>query len=108
MNEEGDALPGLAVDVYGEHLVAQLYVSEIWNEARRELVLARLDALGFGGVYLKLRPKQANVLVETRREDVAPARPVRGEAAQDEIVVHDETVADPAAEVPGTDDGGCA
>jgi 23S rRNA (cytosine1962-C5)-methyltransferase len=79
VNEEGDALPGLAVDVYGDHLVAQLYVGGIWEEAsRRDRVLDRLHALGFAGVYLKLRPKQANVLVDTRRDDLAPALPVRG------------------------------
>ncbi len=79
VNEEGDALPGLAVDVYGDHLVAQLYVGGIWEEAaRRDRVLDRLGALGFDGIYLKLRPKQANVLVDTRRDDLAPALPVRG------------------------------
>ena len=79
VNEEGDALPGLAVDVYGAHLVAQLYVGGIWEDAaRRDRVLDRLHALGFDGIYLKLRPKQANVLVDTRRDDLAPALPVRG------------------------------
>lgn len=92
VNEEGDALPGLAVDVYGEHLVAQLYVSEEWNEARRARVLDRLHALGFAGIYLKLRPKQANVLVDTRRDDLAPAVPVRGEPAPNELVVREEGI----------------
>lgn len=94
VNEEGDALPGLAVDVYGEHLVAQLHLGDAWDDlARRERVLDRLHALGFDGVYLKLRPRQANVLVDTRREDVAPPRPVRGEVAPDELVVHEEGAA---------------
>lgn len=92
VNEDGDALPGLAVDVYGDHLVAQLYVSEEWNDERRARVLDRLHALGFAGVYVKLRPKQANVLVDTRRDDLAPATPVRGEAAESEIVVREEGV----------------
>lgn len=93
VNEEGDALPGLAVDVYGEHIVAQIYVSEEWEvPGRRDRLLDALDALGFDGVYLKLRPKQANVLVDTRREDLAPRAPVRGTAAPDEIVVHEEGV----------------
>jgi 23S rRNA (cytosine1962-C5)-methyltransferase len=93
VNEEGDALPGLAVDVYGEHLVAQLYVSEAWDDAaRRDRVLDRLDALGFDGVYLKLRPKQANVLVDTRRDDLAPRAPVRGTPAPDEIEILEEGV----------------
>jgi 23S rRNA (cytosine1962-C5)-methyltransferase len=93
VNEEGDALPGLAVDVYGDHLVAQLYVSEAWDDRdRRERVLDRLHALGFAGVYLKLRPKQANVLVDTRRDDLAPAHAVRGEDAPAEIVVRENGV----------------
>lgn len=92
VHEEGDALPGLAVDVYGDHLVAQLHVSEIWNEERRARVLDRLHALGFDGVYLKLRPKQANVVVDTRRDDLAPRAPVRGAAAPEEIAIHEEGV----------------
>jgi|GEM_PF-75199 len=83
VNEEGDGLPGLAVDVYGDHLVAQLYASELWDDgARRERVFDALAALGFDGVYLKVRPKQANELVDTRRDDLAPAKPVRGDATQ--------------------------
>lgn len=93
VNEEGDALPGLAVDVYGDHLVAQLYVGGIWDDAaRRDRVLDALAALGFDGVYLKLRPKQANVLVDTRRDDLAPALPVRGTAAPAEIEIREEGV----------------
>lgn len=93
VNEDGDALPGLAVDVYGDHLVAQLYVSDAWDDRdRRERVLDRLHALGFAGVYLKLRPKQANVLVDTRRDDLAPAHAVRGESAPDELVVRENGV----------------
>jgi len=94
VNEDGDALPGLAVDVYGDHLVAQLYAGELWEvPARRERVLDALHALGFDGVYLKVRPKQANVLVDTRRDDLAPRAPVRGVAAPEETVVHEEGVA---------------
>lgn len=93
VNEEGDALPGLAVDAYGDHLVAQLYVGGVWEEAaRRDRVLDALDALGFDGVYLKLRPKQANVLVDTRRDDLAPALPVRGAAAAGELEIREEGV----------------
>lgn len=93
VNEDADALPGLAVDVYGEHLVAQIYVSEEWQAAgRRERLLDALDALGFDGAYLKLRPKQANVLVDTRRDDLAPRLPVRGAPAPEELVVQEEGV----------------
>jgi 23S rRNA (cytosine1962-C5)-methyltransferase len=91
VNEEGDRLPGLAVDVYGGHLVAQIYVSEEWEvEGRKERLLDALDALGFDGIYLKLRPKQSNVLVDTRRDDLAPKTPVRGNAASDPLTVYEE------------------
>jgi 23S rRNA (cytosine1962-C5)-methyltransferase len=94
INEEGDALPGLAVDVYGNHLVVQIYSSEEWEvPGRRDRVLDALHALGFDGVYLKLRPKQSNVLVDTRRDDLAPKLPVRGTpTAEEKIVVYEEGV----------------
>jgi 23S rRNA (cytosine1962-C5)-methyltransferase len=98
VNEEGDGLPRLAVDVYGGWLVAQLYddTSNLdggwWGGARRARVLDALHALGFDGVYLKVRPRQANVLVDTRREDIAPALPVRGQRAPEELTVLEEGV----------------
>jgi 23S rRNA (cytosine1962-C5)-methyltransferase len=96
INEEGDALPRLAVDVYDAWLVAQLYddgrsETGLWADPlRRARVLDSLHALGFDGVYLKVRPRQANVLVDTRREDLAPALPVRGAAAPAELAVLEE------------------
>ena len=96
VNEEGDGLPRLAVDVYDAWLVAQLYddgpqSSSLWGDAaRRERLLDRLQALGFDGVYLKVRPKQANTVVDTRREDLAPALPVRGAAAPDPLPIVEE------------------
>jgi 23S rRNA (cytosine1962-C5)-methyltransferase len=95
VHEAGDALPGLAVDVYGDHLVAQLYEDDrgTWSDpARRDRMLDRLAAIGFDGVYLKVRPKQANTLVDTRRDELAPRLPVRGAAAPDEIEVLEEGV----------------
>jgi 23S rRNA (cytosine1962-C5)-methyltransferase len=92
VNEDGDGLPRIAVDLYGEHLVAQLYGDDgPWSDGRRrERVLDALHALGARGVYLKVRPKQANVVVDTRREDLAPAAPVRGQAAPAEIAIVEE------------------
>ncbi|HEX8795103.1 MAG TPA: class I SAM-dependent methyltransferase [Polyangiaceae bacterium] len=92
VNEEGDALPRLVVDVYDAWLVAQLYGDDgPWaDRARRERVLDALHALGFDGIYLKVRPKQANVLVDTRREDLAPAGPVRGVEAPADLAVTEE------------------
>jgi len=89
VNEEGDSLPRLAVDVYGSWLVAQLYGDDgPWSDgARKANLFDRLHGLGFDGVYLKVRPKQANVIVDTRRAEVAPALPVRGVAAPEELTI---------------------
>ena len=91
LNEEGDGVPNVAVDVYGDALVAHLYPDESTASGRdvvaaREALLDRLHALGFDGVYLKVRPKQANV-ADTRSESLAPSRPVRGRAAPDEFAI---------------------
>ncbi|MBL8603721.1 MAG: class I SAM-dependent methyltransferase [Myxococcales bacterium] len=69
------------VDVFGDFAVLSAYGD------RDEAALDAVAAMGFRGVYLKLRPKQANTLVDTRRDDVAPALPVRGEAHPEPLVV---------------------
>jgi 23S rRNA (cytosine1962-C5)-methyltransferase len=95
VNEAGDALPSLAVDVYGDWLVAHLYADDagLWDDvARKDRLLDELGSLGADGVYLKVRPKQANTLVDTRREDLAPRGPVRGEPAPLEIEVLEDGI----------------
>ena len=95
VNELGDALPHLAVDVYGEHAVVQLYDDGegLWEpRSRIDRVLDAVYRLGFAGVYLKNRPRQANTLVDTRRDELAPKLPSRGEPASDPLVVLEEGV----------------
>lgn len=90
VHAEGDGLPELAVDVYGEHVVAQFYGTDgVFAEpARRQRVLDLL-AEQYRGVYQVVRPKQANELVSTRRDELSPKTPVRGEAAPDPLIVHE-------------------
>jgi 23S rRNA (cytosine1962-C5)-methyltransferase len=107
VHEHGDALPGAAVDVYGDWLVVQVHEEDLeahggaaraWDPARtpRESprLAALLDALGARmaptGTYLKVRPKQANVVVDTRREELAPREPVRGAPAPDPLTIQEE------------------
>lgn len=95
VNEEGDALPHLAIDVYGEHAVVQLYDDGegLWEERSRvDRVLDAVAALGFSGVYLKNRPRQANTLVDTRKDELAPKLPSRGVPAADPLLVHEDGV----------------
>jgi 23S rRNA (cytosine1962-C5)-methyltransferase len=96
VNEAGDGLFGLAVDFYDGFLVAQLHgdqTSGTWGDpARRDRVFDALDALGFDGVYVKYRPKQANTLVDPKQAEIAPTAPVRGVAAPSELVVVEEGI----------------
>ncbi len=87
INEAGDGLDGLAVDVYGDHLVAHLYGDDAI--AARSSILDALETLGFDGIYLKIRPKQANVIGDARDEAFAPRGPARGRAAPDELEIRE-------------------
>ncbi|HEY8428178.1 MAG TPA: class I SAM-dependent methyltransferase, partial [Sandaracinaceae bacterium] len=89
--DEGDGIAGLAVDVYDDWLVAHLYSDAI--EARLDEVLDALTRLGPRGVYLKRRPKQANVIVDPKDGTWAPALPVRGEPAPDPLAIRENGLA---------------
>lgn len=89
VNGAGDGLPdGLTLDAYGDHLVLSLHDDA--SDELRESALDAADALGFVGVYLKLRPRRANTLVETRRAEVAPGRVLRGDDAPASTTVREE------------------
>ena len=85
VNDSGDGLPGVTVDVYGDFLVVALLGDEALGA--RELVLDAAHRLGFRGVYVKVRPKHASRVVDTRREDVAPKDAIRGENAPDTLTI---------------------
>jgi 23S rRNA (cytosine1962-C5)-methyltransferase len=87
INAEADDCPGLTVDVYDDWLVASLY-----TEQRQEDWLDALAQLGFRGVYLKHRPKQANELAEADRRERCPAQAVRGESAPESLLVREAGV----------------
>ncbi len=72
------------VDLYGEHALVHFYEPEA-----DEALLDAVHALGVKGVYAKFRPKQANTLVDTRRESVAPAHALRGDDAPEEFEVRE-------------------
>lgn len=83
----GDDLPGITADVYGDHLVVSLSGAEA--EASREAVLDAAARLGAAGVYVKIRPKHASVIVDPRRAAFAPTEAVRGESAKEAMTIHE-------------------
>ncbi|MBK8170203.1 MAG: class I SAM-dependent methyltransferase [Sandaracinaceae bacterium] len=90
INEDADGLPGLAVDVYGDHLVAHFYSDEALEN--RESILDLLDARGVDGVYAKFRPRQANVVIDTRRTELAPAKPLRGIPVAEPVTIYENGI----------------
>jgi 23S rRNA (cytosine1962-C5)-methyltransferase len=90
-NGGGDGLPGVAVDLYGEHLL--VHVGAEVPAAARERVLDAAAQLGARGVYLKVRPKDSSRLGEGRHEELAPPHAVRGEDAPPSFLVHELGVA---------------
>jgi len=91
LNGEGDGIDGVAVDLYGEHLVVHFFSEEA--VARREPIVDRTSLLGTRGIYVKIHPKQANTLVDPRVESLAPSAPVWGEPASDPLMVHEAGLA---------------
>jgi 23S rRNA (cytosine1962-C5)-methyltransferase len=89
-DREADGAAELAVDVYGDHLVAHAFGGAI--EASEADVLDALAELGFAGVYLKRHLKQKNELVDPRDPRFAPAEPLRGSAAPEEAVIYEHGI----------------
>ncbi len=82
---EGDELPGISLDLYGEHGVLSIY--DDLPRAVVDRVVDAATAAGLRGVYVKFRPKDASRLPDTRTDDVAPARPLAGSAAPDAFTI---------------------
>ncbi len=91
VNGAGDGLPGVDVDRYADFAVVAIR-DEHMDSAAIDGVLDAVAAFDLRGVYLKLRPKHASVLVDTRRDDVAPARAVRGSDAPAPLRIHEHGV----------------
>lgn len=83
LDAEGDGVPGVTVDRYDAWLVVGLYDDGLPHEAA---VLAALAPLEARGIYVKRRPRQANVLVAAGEEH-APPRPLVGEPAPSPLAV---------------------
>lgn len=60
-NAEGDGLPGLTVDIYGEYLLVQLY-TKAWQPYLQILSRSLQELLDPKGVYEKSRPQRTREL----------------------------------------------
>ena len=87
VHEIADGLPGVALDVYGDHLL--LHLSSTEAEDAREKLLDAAWALGPRGVYVVSHPKHASVIVDPRRETFAPPEAQRGESAPNPFLIEE-------------------
>ena len=87
VNAEGDGIPGLTIDRYGNYLMLQLY-TEAWRPHLGILTLTLQEILGPEGIYEKKRPRN------TREPEGAPegrqyGRLLTGKAAPGRLEVEE-------------------
>ena len=90
VNGEGDAIPGIELDRYGAYAVVHLRSEALVDDP--EALLDWLDDRGASGTYVIWRPKDSSALTDAERERHAPPRPIRGTAAPDPLIIHENGV----------------
>jgi len=79
LNGEGDGLPGVTVDRYGDYLMLQLY-TPAWDAHLDMLVAALKSVFQPKGIYRKLRPQETRAL-EAQKKTKEYSRLIAGTAA---------------------------
>ena len=82
INRSGDGFPELAVDRYGDVLVAHVYSQGVKVAPPRTVLQALADRVGARAVYLKYRPVQGSVLDDRARQSLTPIAPLIGRAVE--------------------------
>ncbi len=80
-NAEGDRLPHVTVDWFDGVAVLSLYRA-FPQEEERALAEAIVAVTGARSVYLKRRPREARVVANVARPEVAPSEPLLGERVE--------------------------
>ncbi len=82
LHGEADGVPEVTADVFGDLVVLSLY-RDLSDAEEHQLADAAVQAWAPRSLYLKRRPREARVVANTRKEQLAPERPVRGEPLAD-------------------------
>jgi len=91
VHAEGDGLPGITIDLYERRAVLSVYDDDL-ESAELEAILDATMAIGIEATYVKFRPKHASRIVDSRRLEIAPALPMRGEAKPDAFEISESGV----------------
>ena len=85
VNGEGDGLPGLTVDRYGDHLMVQIYCAG-WRRHLKLVTQALEEILAPAGIYEKTRPQNTREL-ESESDTKKYGRLLAGRPAPDPLLV---------------------
>jgi 23S rRNA (cytosine1962-C5)-methyltransferase len=88
VNAEGDGLPGLTVDRYGDFLMVQYYTSA-WQNYLPILSTALQDVYAPQGIYCKYRPQETRKLAAGKKVRPPQGRLLAGEAAPADLTVRE-------------------
>ena len=84
LNAEGDGLPGVTLDWFDGVAVLSFYRDV--DEAEERALLDAIDAeLAPVSIYVKRRPREARVVANTKKEELAPEVPARGAEVMERV-----------------------
>ena len=90
VNGEGDGLPGLTVDRYGDYLMLQLY-TRAWDRYLELITSALVKVFSPRGIYRKLRPQETRAL-EAKANSKKYSRLCWGSAAPVPLIVQEHGI----------------
>ena len=85
VNGEGDGLPGLTVDCYGDYLMVQIYCAG-WRRHMKLLIQTLDELLAPAGIYEKSRPQNTREL-ESEGDDKKYGNLLKGAPAPEPLLV---------------------
>ena len=88
VNAEGDGLPGLTIDRYGDFLMVQYYTAA-WERHLPLLATAIQDVYAPQGIYSKYRPQETRKLAAGKNSRTLQGRLLSGKAAPADLVVRE-------------------
>ena len=88
VNAEGDGLPGLTVDRYGDFLMVQYYTSA-WQKHLSSLAVALQEVYEPLGLYCKYRPQETRKLAAGKKQRPPQGRLLAGKAAPVDLTVRE-------------------
>jgi len=90
VNGEGDGVPGLTVDRYGDYLMLQLYTAA-WDRYLDDIKKALIRVFSPRGIYRKLRPQETRAL-EANSRSKEYSRVIFGDQAPVPMTVHENGI----------------